>query len=113
MRIEEGLPIIVTAIIVSFVPALLIGDIYLALTFAVVFTGLFILPLTPWVLQLQRPFLERFALAVVLSLAGIPFVYFVIGVLHGPLTWPVFIGVSAIVFAVGVWRLSKAKPNAR
>ena len=109
MRIEEGWPLVALAFVVSFIPALLTGDLYAALMFALVFTALFILPLTPWVLQLQRPLLERFALAVVLSLAGIPFIYFVIGVLRGPLTWPVFVGVSAVVFAIGWWRLTKTK----
>ena len=75
--------------------------------------GLFVLPLAPWVLQLNVSFLEQFVIACVLGISVASIAYFVIGVVHGPLTLPVFLGIPAIVFALGCWRLAKRETKAR
>lgn len=108
-NVQEGIGILVIGAIVSFVPALLMGDALAAVQFAAAFTVLFVLPLTPWVLMLERPLFERFALATVLGIGGIPIVYFIIGVLHGPMTFLVFLGIPLLVFIVGFVVMKRKK----
>ncbi|HSU73057.1 MAG TPA: hypothetical protein VLJ21_04385 [Candidatus Binatia bacterium] len=98
---REGLGILAVGAVVSFIPALLLGDPLAAVQFACAFTLLFVFPLTPWVLLLERPWFERFVLATVLGVAGLPITFFIIGVLKGPLTLLVFLAVPFVVFSVG------------
>ena len=102
-----------TSIITAFVPALLTGSIIAAAQFTLAFAGLFVLPLIPWVLMLDKSMFEQWALATVLGIAGIPIVFFIIGVLNGPLTLPVFVGVPLVVFVIGGWMLKKKVKNER
>ncbi|MEK6849725.1 MAG: hypothetical protein AABY01_04120 [Nanoarchaeota archaeon] len=106
---KEALTIIAAGFIASFVPALLTGSLTAAFTFAFGFTLLFVVPLVPWMLQLQIETFERIVLAMILGVAAVPIGYFIIGVVHGPLTLLVMLAVPAIIFGVGIWRLLKKK----
>ena len=102
---KEALTIVVAGFVASFVPALLTGSLTAALTFAFGFTLLFVAPLVPWMLQLQIETFERIVLAMILGIAAVPIAYFMIGVVHGPLTLLVMLAVPALIFGVGMWRL--------
>ena len=107
--VREGAVILALSALAAVVPAGLLGDPFAAIRFALTFTGLFVLPLTPWVLMLERSAFERFTLALVLGIAGIPIIFFIIGVLKGPLTMAVFLGVPLSAFITGVLWLRKKR----
>ena len=110
--VADGLVIVGGAAVAAFVPALLTGDPVVAAQLALTFAGLIVLPVTPWVLMVELSKLEQLALAITTGLSGLAILWFIIGVLKGPLTLPVFIGVPAVVFAVGYWQLLKRKKHA-
>lgn len=111
-EVQEGLGILAIAAVVNAIPAMLMGDSFAAVQFAFAFTFLFVLPLIPWVLLLERPLFERFALAVVLGISGIPIIFFMIGVVHGPLNLAVFLGIPLLVFVVGCFMLRRKMKRA-
>ncbi len=94
----------------SFVPALLTGDPLAAAKFSLAFTGICVLPLIPWVSLLEKSLLEKTVLAIMLGIPASAIIFFIIGVLKGPLTLPVFIGIPLIIFATGLWKLTHRKP---
>lgn len=108
-KVQEGLTIVGLAAIAGFVPALVTGSSFAAAHFALAFAGLFVLPITPWVLMFERSTFEKLVLALILGVAAIPIAYFIIGVLRGPLNLWVFGGIALLVFAVGLWRLRKSQ----
>lgn len=110
-RKQEAIAILVVSFVASLIPALLMGDILAAMQFALTFTGLVVLPMLPWVLMLDISTLAKFGLSVVAGLAGIPIIFFFIGVVGGPLTLPVFIGVPLVVLIVGLYLLKKSKKS--
>lgn len=110
-EVQEGLLIVGLGALAGFVPALLTGNSFAAAGFGLAFAGLFVLPVTPWVLRLKRSLFERLVLALFTGVAAMPICYFVIGVLGGPLTWWVFMGVPLVVFLLGCWRLRKAQAS--
>jgi len=103
--VQEGLVVLALAAIASFVPAMLMGDVLAALQFAFAFTLVLVLPLTPWVLLLERGLFEKLVFAIVLGIAGIPILFFFVGVFHGPMGWLTFLGIPALVFAAGAFVL--------
>ncbi len=109
MNLKPIVPIVALSALASFVPAMLTGDPFAALQFSLAFTGIFVLPLAPWVALLDKHPLEQTILAIMLGIPAAAITFFIIGVLKGPLTLPVFIGVPAIIFALGCWKLSQRK----
>jgi hypothetical protein len=107
--VEQGLWVLGITFIVSTIPALLTGVPFSALQFGIAFTGLFVLPLVPWVLMLEWGAFERFALALVVGLAGMPIAYFIIGVVHGPLNLITFLLIPLIVFVTGFVLLKRKR----
>ena len=99
---HEAAAILAVSTIVSLVPALLTGSLFAAVQFALAFTALIVMPVLPWVLQLELSLLQKFALTVILGLSGIPTIFFVIGVLGGPLNLLTFIGVPLVVLIAGL-----------
>ncbi|MBI4151164.1 hypothetical protein HY492_03490 [Candidatus Woesearchaeota archaeon] len=107
MNLKPIIPIIALSALAAFVPAMLTGDPLAAIKFSLAFTGLFVLPLAPWVALLDKQPLEQTVIAIMLGIPAAAITFFIIGVLKGPLTLPIFVGIPALIFAVGCWRLSK------
>ncbi len=72
------------------------------LLFGAVFFALFLLPIVPWAGFFSDDLAEQFVYCFAVGLAGIPLVYFLIGIFHGRLSAVVYAVPSLLVFVAGI-----------